>query len=81
MRNDTQVLCCNFNKPTKLEQSVVAAQDRRGTKLPAPSDDIWLCYKAKESYDRHNGKSAVVMPQSMRELGGIWEHPMATNPV
>ena len=23
----------------------LAAQDRRGAKLPAPSDDIWLCYK------------------------------------
>ena len=49
MRNDVQVLCGNVNKPTKLEQSVVAAQDRRGAKLPVPSDDIWLCYKAKES--------------------------------
>ena len=28
-----------------VQQSVVAAQDRGGAKLAAPSDDIWLCYK------------------------------------
>ena len=28
-----------------VQQSVAAAQDRGGAKLPAPSDDIWLCYK------------------------------------
>ena len=32
-----------------IEQAVAAAQVRRGQKLPAPTDDIWLCYKTKES--------------------------------
>ena len=54
-----------------IEQAVVAAQVRRGAKLPAPSDDPWLCYKSRERFDQGNGKSAVVIPQSMRAPGGF----------
>ena len=54
-----------------IEQAVAAAQVRRGAKLPAPSDDPWLCYKSRERFDPGTGKSAVVIPQSMRAPGGF----------